>query len=1153
MANPPKVVGPDGVSRVEFVFSTTLTSRFFSGTTDPDTVDMQVSIRGGAFTNEPDLIAFEGTSWTLPNSTAFPDGLDLQPGKNEIFVRSVSSSGAVSTPARIEVRVIRDGDLTLVAAPPTEIEVERLDNQVDIKVTDIDDPTLVGFNFYASQFAGGGITGYRRINIETVIDSSIVTEDADLAQIEQSVNIATNGFGDPAADPLFVKISQTQVGIDDTEVQEDFVERIEVPEFVTQVTTSLVVKQVRQFDQYSFRHDRAGGPNSTPATVSIGAFASIAATEPLYYVVSAIYYDSVNLVETESSFSIEVVGSPLTVSTNVGNFPVLSRQQIVKDYMASVFRSSPTVKMEAGSVLRDTVIDPFSNEAQRIRFIVDFMHRAQSFSSLNSLDDPQNTGNSVAVSLSVYKTGLKRAFGFGRDAETQALVDRAYEQLASNFHIFRTPGRFSRGEVTFFTTVLPTRSIPIPLGTLIASGSVQFRTTSASELPLNNIASFRDPTTGRFLVRIPVQAVNSGESGNVGVGQVRRIVSSIPGLSVTNESAMFGGTQTETNRQLAERAQNAVAGVDSGTARGYLQTVAAVPGVIQGNVVGALDPLMQRDWDAADKQHRGGKVDVWIQGNSIATVTDTFAFSFDVAKDIQFELISDPVDLEFRAVDNLLSEGNPIVQMLDSATAGFAFRNATTGEDFDLTGVLITGFNTIKLDTNLLQPAVSLTDVVLGDYRRRSTNRFVLPRQPVREITAVTGSVSGTLPAAAFLLFHPSSPLGQGRSSLAGDYVQITSVTNAATGVTVPSGESIPISNEPHVMIGEFAESLDNLGVNFLSIVVLNSDRSVTYRGPNDPSGVSDYTISQGDETTPTTIQRVAGTAISSGESVLVDYEHDENFVVQYTTNLVVSTAQDELNEMKHLTADVLAKDGVDVPVDIAATIVLNRGSVQSTVDTAVRTNLTNLFAAIRLGVPLRKSDIISAIDKTFGVSYVVTPLTKMVRQAGSQVVREVLVTGQQGDSTYLSALSTQTVSTWLIEDQLKAATDNNGGPPNEFRSVFEDDSTLELRALPISTVGLTTGLSFIIGSEGLVINGLTDDATLTAAGFDTAAEREAERQNLTANRILVTTDVSDSPTNRDYAATYISADETAAKNLSPSDAEYLVIGTLDFTYDEDR
>jgi hypothetical protein len=1119
---------------------------------DADTVDMEVSIRGSAFSNDPDLLLFEETGWRLPNPSAYPDGLDLLPGENVILVRSVAANGSVSTPAALTVILLRDSDLGVVAPPPTDIDVVRLDASVRINVAAIDDTNFAGLNFYATAFAGGGVTGYSRINLDTVIDAETVAEVTDLAAVSQSYDIATDSFGDHAADPLFLKFVGTQVDADDTEIQEDFVERIEVPEFITSVTTSIAISQVREFQRLNFVHNRTSGPNSSPPTVSIGAFSALAVTEPLFYVVTAVYFDSTTLVETESSYSIEVVGTPLRVTTAVGNLPVVSRQQLTRDFMASIFRSSPHIKMEAGSVLRDTVIDPFTSEAERIRFIVDFLHRAQSFASLLSVDDPENTGTSVEVSASVYKTALKRAFSFTRDADVQAVIDRAFEQLASNVHKFRVPGRFSRGEVTFFTTVLPTRTIPIPLGTLVSAGSQQYRTTTASELPLDNIASFRDPTTGRYLVRVSVQATNPGVRGNVGSGQVRRIVSAIAGLSVTNESAFFGGTDIETNKQLSERALNAVAGVDTGTARGYLQTVAEVPGVIQAKVVGALDPLMQRDFDTATGEHRGGKVEIWIQGDNTATVTDTFAFQFDLANNIQFELRGVPSELEFLASDPLLSEANPIVELLDFPDAGLEFRNATTGESFDITGAVITGYNTVRLDNTLVQPAVSLTDVVLGDYRRRTTNEFPLPRQPVRSVTTVAGSVSGTLPPEAYELVHPSSPLDEGRSSLAGDFLSIIGTTDSA-GDPIPSGDFIPVTDEPHVLIGEFNEPLDNLGVNFFTIVVTNVDGTITYRGPNDPSGVSDYTIVVGSATVATSIRRIPSGDIASGQAVLVDYQHDENFVVRYEVNLVVQTAQDEVDETKHLTADVVVKDGIPGPIDISATIVLDRGQVQSTVDQAIRTNLTNLFAGLRLGQPLRQGDIIAVLDNTSGVSFPVVPLTKMVRAEGSLVPRESLVSGQAGDSTYLSALSTATVSTWIVEDALANATSDNGGPDNEFRGVYQDGFLLALAKLPVTTVGLTPGISYIIGLDGLSIPGYSDDQTLEDQGFTTPEEKQAQRRNLTANRIIVTTEVSDSPSNHAYAVDYVVGVDTGAKNHNPSSAEYLTLGTLDFTFDEDR
>lgn len=1151
MANPPLVTGPDNVDRQELIFSTTMSSRFFQGTMDADTVDMEVSIRGGGFTNDPDLIVFEGTSWSLPNSAAFPSGLSLVAGVNRIQVRSIASNGSVSQPAAIEIRVVREGDVGIVAEPPTDVELEQYDNEVEVRVRGVDNATFQGFNFYASQFAGGGVTGYQRINLETVIDSSTVEERKELDSQEQIFDVATDIMGDPAADPLFLRIAQTQVDEDDNLLQTDFSQTTLIPETVTQVVTSYIVSDLDTFEQYSFRHSRTAGPTSTPPTVSIGSFAALTASDPLYYVVTAVYYDASSRTEIESSFSPEIVGRPLRVTVSVGNFPVVTRQQLVRDYIAAIFRSNPQIKTEPGSVLRDTVIDPFANEAERVRFITDFLHRAQSFASLLPVDDPQNTGTSLAVSSSTYKQALKRAFNLTRDTDVQAVIDRAFEQIASNVGVARLPGRFSRGEVVFFTTTRPTRTITIPLGTLVSAGSVQFRTTRAAEIPLNNIASFRDPTSGRYFIEVPVQAVQAGTSGNVGAGQVRRIVSTIAGLSVTNESAMFGGTSTETNKQLAERAQRAIAAVDTGTAQGYLQTAAGVPGVVQARVVAAGDELMQRDFDLTQLEHRGGKVDIWVQGDNVASVTDSFAFSFDVADNIQFELL-DLTNLEFRAVDPELSEAKPIVEMLDFPDAGFEFRNASSGEVFDLTDVTITSFNTIQLSTDVVQPAVTLTDVVLGDYRRRTTNQFVLPRQPVREISSVVGQVSGTLPATSFDLVRAASPLADGRSSLAGDYLTITGTTDT-DGNPIPSGDFISVTEETHVLLGEFNEPLDNLGVNTLTIVVTDTAGLVTYRGPNDPSGISDYTIVPGSETEAASIRRVSGSAISSGQTVLVSYEHDENFVVTYDTNLTVSTVQDEVDEQRHVTADVLVKDAVPVPVDISATVILQRGVVQSTVDQALRTNLANLFESFRLGVPVRQGDIISTLDNTTGVAYPVVPLTKMIRQDGALVVREFLVTTQASDITFISAYSSSTIAAWLIRDELNSATSDNGGPANEFRAIFEDSVQMTLSTLPVVTTGLVDGVSYIIGSSGAVIPGFTDDSTLDAAGFTTSDEKEAQRRALTANRVLVTTEIGDSPTNHTYAVTYVAADEVTAKNINTSDAEYLVLGEVEFTFDEDQ
>lgn len=1147
------VLGPDGVLRDTLRFSTTLRSRFFTGTIDASTVDMEVSLNGGAYTRDPDYIVFDGTTWTLPNPEVFPDGYDLEVGENIVLVRAITTNGSVSSSANIVTTLVQESDVSVVALPPTDVSVEQRDGEVRITVAGPADTTnFRGVNFYASLYEGGGVTGYTRVNLELVDSGTTEEETEEVGSFEVEALVKTNGDGSQAADPMYVEYVGRQVDADGVVLQADYTEELEIPETATRLRTTTTLEAVRTVTTYSFDHARWASRTASPPTVYVGAFASAPTTDPLYYVVTAVYYDPVALVEVESSYSVEVVGRPLTVTTVVGSFPVVSRQQIIRNTVDSIFRSNPQVRVDPGSVLRDTFIEPFSSEAEKLRFLIDFLHRAQSFAGLLAVDDPANTGESAPVESSTYKMALKKAFGLSNNTAVQAVIDRAFESLAANLGVFRRSGRFARGEVTFYTTKQPTSTILIPLGTTVSGGSVQFRVLTSASIPFEDKARYLDPVSGRYQVTVSVQASSVGTAGNVARGQVRKVVSGVTGLSVVNAGDMFGGYGQESNLELATRAQNALASVDSGTARGYLQTAADVPGVVQAEVVSAGDAIMLRDLDS-NGVHRGGKVDVWIQGQNEATVTDSFSFARDVAKDVHFVVVGDPADLVFRAIDAQLTSSLPIVEVLDDEAQGLGLRNATTGEYFDLTDVQITSYDTIQLSADVVQPAVTLADVVLGDYRRLTGNTFTLTRQPVTFVLSVTGTVSGELPEDAYRLVRTSDPLGLGRSALAGDYLEITPVSDGAGGL-VPSGESVTITAESHTLVGEYPEYLDSLGADPLTIVVRSADGQTVYRGPNDPSGVSDYTVIDGDETTPYAIKRLTTGVIPSGAVVLVAYEHAENFTVAYTTNVIVSVTQDAVDARRHVTADVLVKEGVPVPVDIAGTVILKRGAVQSTVDSALRTNLANFFAAFRLGDPVRQSDVVAVIEGAPGVSYVEVPLTTMVRQEGSTVVREEVSTAQTGDSTYVAGWSNATVSVWLIEEELSSATTDGGGPVEEFRGVFQDDVALTLLvSSPSTALGASVGNAYIIGSEGLSILGFSDDATLSTDGYATTAAILARRKALTANRVLVSTSVDDAPTNHSYAVTYIVGEDSGAKNITTSKAEYLTVGNIEFTFDEDR
>jgi hypothetical protein len=72
--NTVQILGPDNVLRSTTAFSTTQTTRFFTGTLPTDTVDVEVSVYGGAYTSDPTLVSFSGTGFVIPNPASFPDG-----------------------------------------------------------------------------------------------------------------------------------------------------------------------------------------------------------------------------------------------------------------------------------------------------------------------------------------------------------------------------------------------------------------------------------------------------------------------------------------------------------------------------------------------------------------------------------------------------------------------------------------------------------------------------------------------------------------------------------------------------------------------------------------------------------------------------------------------------------------------------------------------------------------------------------------------------------------------------------------------------------------------------------------------------------------------------------------------------------------------
>jgi hypothetical protein len=956
----------------------------------------------------------------------------------------------------------------------------------------------------------------------------------------------------PLADPLLIRYQMTQENADAAVVNIDFNEKVSVSESARRLRTTVSLETVREDQEVFFTHSRSAGYGSEYPAIPNNDFNSLHSTEPLFYTATAVYWDSLNRVEIESRMSEEISGKPITVSTSIGKFPLVTKTHLVRDLSLSIHRTQPNVAIHPGSVLRDTFIDPFSSEAERIRFLLDFVHAAQSFTTLLAIDDPQGTGTSVAPRVSTYKLALAQALGMRELAQVQGIFDQAFEKLASNYGTVRLMGKKAKGEVVFYITGTPNRSISVPIGTAVGG----FRTTRTVNFDLRNMASYLNPTTGRYSIRTYVEAMVPGTQGNVGAGVINSV--NISGIAVTNPEPTYGGEPLESNFALAQRVMRIIASVDSGTYQGYKQTVASIPGVLAASVIATGDPLMERDYDPVSEAHRGGKIDVWIRGASSATVTDTFAFSYELGEDISFEVVGDPQDLVFQAMDARLSEEFPIIEMLSMPdnTPTKGLRNLSRGYDFTLDEVEYVSYNRIKLSDQYNDPAeIDLTDAIAGDYRYRTSNAYTFTRQPVSSVQGLAGQTSskvnsGEILSSYYDLYRTSSPMELGRSNISSDYLQLSNPSTTQIGMIQT------VESESHVLLGDYVDYLSYLGVNTLSLRVFNSDRTVEYAAVSDSEVSPDYRIV--DSGTGTIgIQRTETSSIESGGIVLIDYEHDENFTVTYTTNSLVGVCQSDIDKMRHLTADVVIKECIPTTVDMKVTVVLSRGADVNTVDANIRSSILNYIGGLGFGVPLRQSDVIELVDAVDGVSYVVVPITKLSKADDSLVLREEIDSSDSGDSVELTQWSSPAVKVWLIKDPLTSNTDTGGGSDFLFREVLQGAESLSIQKVFPNAIGhplnRQIGNAFIISKDGLEIPGYTDLETL-AALHPSMTEQELHEQRvlMTKNRVVVSLASEDSPTNYRYMTTYYVKDDEGVRNIEPCPVEYLVTGSIDLIYDED-
>ncbi len=1151
MATPPKFANRDGSGFTQnLTFTTNQGFVSFTGTLGVDTAALQVSVNGGAFVSDPGLVKIDLGTFVLPDPSVYPTGLPLNFGPNTIQIRTIDIIGGVSGASLASVTRVPALD-SVGTQIPTGIRVRRLRNAVNLLVA-IPDPDMtenedgtgnpitfstrfMGFNFYAGT-SPAGVAGLFKINdklvqpVVTVVEEDVLIQDSDTAT-----------WPDSAKKNVRIKVTEEDEFGNELSVRYDTLQSVNTAFHRIRFKSSLEQYRLNQF--VTFQHNRAGGVG----TINSEQFAGIADTDPLYYVVTSVYFNNLTGEEVETPTSQEVLGLPLVLDTSIRDLPGRVQLQILLDYIRAVQRVNTEISLIPGSTTRDVSIDPFSSEAERIWFLLDFVHRSQSFLTLLQIDDANGDGESDPVSSSAYKSALRDALGFTTDNAVQHLIDTQFDKLARNHGKTRLPGRPSVGQAVVYTATRPTKNILVSTSTFLStdadistnSPAVRFRVGGTFVLPLASVDSYYNFDTKQYELTIDIIAETLGRDGNRPAGTIKNI-QGVSGVKVTNRTASIFGNDVETNAELAYRTMLGPSSVDTGTQGGYASTTAEEVGVVKAKVVKSGDPLMMRDYDSVRHKHIGGKVDIWVQGVREREVTETFAFTFEVARDALLQIV-DLNALVFRVMDSRVTPATPLIEILNNPTQGLGVHNVSTGEDYDLTGVVILDYQTIQLNVAIPQPVTHLDDIVAGDYRFRIVNQFRFSLQPVRRVISVVGEVAGPLVATTnYLLYKTDDPLLTGESTIAKDYLSILQSGGK------PSGNTIQINDRAHVLIGFVKELLDSIGVNTKTIRVFDQTRAIEYNGPE--TAVPDFDVIPGTPTTPAKIVRTAFSQIQSGQQVSVDYVHDENFTVTYVINDILQDLQQVINNRRHTTADVLVKQAVKNGVDLETTVQLKSGATKDTTDPSIHTAVSLELNQKLIGQGIAQSDIINAVDSTRGVDYQIVPIARMAYADTSRKLRESLLSDFQA----IPSLDIGGNLVFILLNPLNYPTTDGGGFETEHRGVFQDDEAM-LLSQDFLTVGNASDQAFIIGSQGAVITGYSDDATLLAAGFLTPETRATERLRRTANHVLVsllgTQLPPNDPSRHAYAASYVVRGDHGAHDITTSEVEFLELGSLTITY----
>ena len=532
------------------------------------------------------------------------------------------------------------------------------------------------------------------------------------------------------------------------------------------------------------------------------------------------------------------------------------------------------------------------------------------------------------------------------------------DRLGRNYFTFRGGATKSGGKLRFYITGtnkpkltlsgLP-KEVYIPVGYIASTtGSdsvdqVDFVTTDAayaSNLQILNMLPV-DVSTGYRYLEVDATASTAGASGNVDANSVNQLTSSsLTGVvGVLNPMAMTGGADQEDDTSLRMRIMLAILGASICTEAGYLKFIIQKDYVDDAIVIGGNRPIMFRDGGYLDVSKtyvhgRGGMVDVWVRGTRSSQVSTTFNVT--------------AAYLEAGAADILL-EHQPAINVVSikSSTTGQVLENADLYD--------------IEYGSTASKSAYSYFKDILWDFTVTDTfpdtEMYPLDVVDPTEVELLKRRVDVELVAALDYLSNIDYSINW----------SLVTYEDVSKYEVKPLFQKVFYNGKPYKIIAVDARLNGRTYVKRNNRIYLRY-----YKQPDFVLLKTTYS----DERYTSKVGADVGGSVLSGDAVhwinRNVLQEGDSLTITYNYNLLILSLQQQMNALRHLTADILIRQATSVPIQIMMTVLCDSTVTSTSVKNTIATKLTTFVNSLkRMGGSIEESELAAIARQTDGVTFV--------------------------------------------------------------------------------------------------------------------------------------------------------------------------------------